>query len=169
MKVGLMANSHDRLPAIDAFVATLASRGISLVLHAGDFVAPWSLGPFRERGMALLGVFGHNDGDPSGLMAFAQQGVGMELYESPHVFDVAGRKLLLVHDLQDLPDRAWDEYEIIVHGTIHTSEVRTEGKVTVICPGEACGWLTGTPTCAILDLETREVEFVTLTGPEWAK
>ena len=82
---------------------------------------------------------------------------------------MAGHKLLLVHDLQDLPDRAWDEYHIIVHGTIHTSEVRVEGKVTVICPGEACGWLTGTPTCAILDLETRDVEFIRLDGPEWAR
>jgi putative phosphoesterase len=167
MKVGLMANSHDRLPAIEAFVTMLSERGISMVLHAGDFVAPWALRPFREHGMALLGVFGHNDGDPSGLVAFAQQGVGMELYESPHVFDVAGKKLLLVHDLQDLPERAWDEYDIIVHGTTHNPEVHTEGKVLVISAGEACGWLTGTPTCATLDLATNEVEFLTLNGPEW--
>ncbi len=169
MKVGLMANSHDRLPAIRALVAKLQAAGVPLVLHAGDFVAPWALGPIRDADLPLLGVFGHNDGDHRGLQAFAQQGVGIELYESPHVFEVAGTKILLVHDLADLPERAWAEYPVIVHGTVHTAEVRTQGTTLVVCPGEACGWLTGTPTCAVLDLETKQVEFLTLTGPEWAQ
>jgi predicted phosphodiesterase len=34
-------------------------------------------------------------------------------------------------------------------------------------PGEGCGWLHGAPSAAILDLDTKEVEFLKLSGPEW--
>jgi hypothetical protein len=37
----------------------------------------------------------------------------------------------------------------------------------IVNPGEGCGWVYGTPTGAILDLETSVVEFITLDGPEW--
>jgi predicted phosphodiesterase len=45
--------------------------------------------------------------------------------------------------------------------------VRTRGDALIINPGEACGWLFGTPSAAILDLDTMEVEFIELTGPPW--
>jgi putative phosphoesterase len=166
MKVALMANTHDRLPVIRALLARLQEKGISLVLHAGDYVAPWSLGPFREAGMALLGVFGHNDGDHQGLLNAAQQGVGHEIYESPHLFRVGTHQVLIVHDLADMPERALSEHEIVLHGTKHETEVRQVGDSLVVCPGEACGWLTGKATCAILDLETKEIEFISLSEEE---
>jgi putative phosphoesterase len=168
MKVGLLANTHDRLPAIRGLLRKLAAEGVSLTLHAGDFVAPWSLRPYAEAGMAVLGVFGHNDGDRDGLMAEAQRHVGVELYESPHVLDLGGRKVVLVHDLRDLSARAREEYGVVVHGTNHQSEVREEQGLLVINPGEACGWLTGTPTCAVLDLDTLTVSFLTLAPGELA-
>jgi uncharacterized protein len=37
----------------------------------------------------------------------------------------------------------------------------------IVNPGEACGWLHGTPSGAVLDLESKRVEFLTLEGAEW--
>ena len=34
-----------------------------IVLHAGDYCAPFSLKPFIELNMPMVGVFGRNDGD----------------------------------------------------------------------------------------------------------
>jgi predicted phosphodiesterase len=34
-------------------------------------------------------------------------------------------------------------------------------------PGEACGWVFGTPSAAILDLEEIQVEFLALTEAAW--
>ena len=45
MRVGLLADTHDRLPAIDALVREMLTRGVGMVLHAGDFCAPFSLKP----------------------------------------------------------------------------------------------------------------------------
>lgn len=167
MRVGLLADTHDRVPAIAEFLRIMAERGVGMVLHAGDYCAPFSLQPFLESSMALAGVFGRNDGDPQGLRAKAQQGLGIELYESPHSFEMGGRQILVVHDIGDVHERSLEAHAIVVHGCSHRHEVTTLGSTLLVNPGEACGWLYATPMAAILDLETREVEVIRLTEPEW--
>ena len=54
-------------------------------------------------GPSLAGVFGRNDGDREGLRAVASRGVGIELYESPHSFEVGGYRIMLVHELERRP------------------------------------------------------------------
>jgi len=162
MRIGLLADTHDRLPAIAELIKILQAKGVSLVMHAGDYVAPFSLEPFNEANMALLGIFGRNDGDPEGLKAVAARGVGMELYESPHSFQVSGHEILIVHDIGEVNRRSISSHRFVVHGSTHRQETVTRGETLIINPGEACGWLTGVCTAAILDLETSEVEIVTL-------
>ena len=74
MLVGLIADTHDRLPAIDGLVREIIARGAGLVLHAGDFCAPFALRPFLDHNVAMAGVFGRNDGDHEGLRASAAAG-----------------------------------------------------------------------------------------------
>ncbi len=162
MRVGLMSDTHDRLPAIDALLRQMQERGISLVLHCGDFCAPFSLLPFLNLNMTLAGVFGRNDGDHEGLRAIAARGLGIELFESPHSMEVAGQRLLLVHDLADLSQHSLDQHSIVVHGFTHREEMKERGDTLIVNPGEACGWLHGAPSAAILDLETKAVEFIKL-------
>src|SRR4029079_5566733 len=162
MKVGLMADSHDRLPAIKDLIDVMMSKGVSLIMHAGDDCAPFSLEPFNDSNVALLGIFGRNDGDPEGLKATAERGVGMGLYESPHSFEVSGQRILIVHDLGEVNRRSIDSHRFVVHGFTHRQEAIERGQTLVVNPGEACGWLTGKCTAAVLDLETSEVEFVSL-------
>ena len=168
MLIGLMADSHDRVPAIRELLERMIERGAGMVLHAGDYCSPFSLSPFLELNMPFAGVFGRNDGDREGLKAFAAKGVGIELYESPHSIEVGGRRILLVHDLGEVVTRSLEAHEVIVHGFTHTQELRElENGATIVNPGEACGWLHGTPAAAILDLATRQVEFISLTEPAW--
>ena len=167
MLVGLMSDSHDRVPAIRTLLERMIERGAGMVLHAGDYCSPFSLSPFLELNVPFAGVFGRNDGDREGLKAFAAKGVGIELHESPHSFEVGGRRILLVHDLAEVLERSVEAHEIIVHGFTHKQEKRVSSGATVINPGEACGWLHGTPSAGILDLETKEVEFISLTEPAW--
>ncbi|MEO7822152.1 MAG: metallophosphoesterase family protein, partial [Gemmatimonadaceae bacterium] len=62
VRIGVMSDTHDRVPAITNLLERLSDKGVSIVMHAGDYCSPFSLAPFHERGMALLGVFGRNDG-----------------------------------------------------------------------------------------------------------
>jgi hypothetical protein len=55
----------------------------------------------------------------------------------------------------------------VIHGCSHRPDVSERGSTLLVNPGEACGWLHGVPTAAILDLETRRVEAVQLTDTHW--
>jgi putative phosphoesterase len=162
MLVGLMADTHDRLPAIDGLLREMMARGVGMVLHAGDYCAPFALRPFLAHSVALAGVFGRNDGDHEGLRALAATGVGMELFESPHSMELGGQRILIVHDIGDVSPRSIDGHEIVIHGFTHREEMKTRGDTLIVNPGEACGWLQGDPSAAILDLDTRQVEFLRL-------
>jgi predicted phosphodiesterase len=45
--------------------------------------------------------------------------------------------------------------------------MKTRGDSLLVNPGEACGWLHGAPTAAILDLASKSVEFLRLPAAEW--
>lgn len=162
MKVGLLSDTHDRLPAIASLVRYMQERGVQLILHAGDFCAPFALKPFVELSMPLVGVFGRNDGDLEGLRAFAQRGVGIELFESPHSMELGGQRILMVHDIADVNQRSIEGHSIVLHGFTHREEMKHRGETLIVNPGEGCGWLHGEPGGAILDLETRNVQFFKL-------
>ena len=168
MRVGLMADSHDRVPAVAEFVKQMQAAGVSMLIHAGDYCAPFALRPIEEASMSLAGVFGKNDGDQRGLQAKAAAGFGAELFESPHSFEVGGQRLLVVHDIGDVQPRSIEGHSIVVHGCTHQQEMKTRGDTLIINPGESCGWVYGAPKAAILDLTTKQVEFLTLDGAHWA-
>src|ERR1043166_4196456 len=86
MRVGLLSDSHDRVPAIAEFVKQMQAAGIGMILHAGDFCAPCPLDPFMAAHISMAGVFGKNDCDTESLRTKAQSAIGLELFESPHSF-----------------------------------------------------------------------------------
>jgi putative phosphoesterase len=167
MRVGLMADSHDRVPAIDALLKEMVGRDVNFVLHAGDYCSPFSLKPFHDQSVAMAGVFGRNDGDQEGIRAFAEQGMGQELFESPHSIAFGEHKVLIVHDIGDVVERSILAHAFVIHGHTHLQEMKTRGNTLIVNPGEACGWLYGAPSAAILDLDTKHVEFIKLDGAEW--
>ena len=169
MLVGLMSDTHDRVPAIAELVKRMSDRGVGMILHAGDFCSPFSLQPFQDANVALAGVFGHNDGDPEGLTSFAEQGMGHELFESPHSLTIGEIRILLVHDIGDVAARSIKAHHVVVHGLEHQQSMKTRGETLIINPGEACGWINGSPTAAVLDLQSRHVEFIKLSEPEWQR
>ena len=169
MRIGVMSDSHDRVPAVDALLREMVARGVTMVLHAGDFCAPFALRPFRDQNVAMAGVFGGNDGDRAGLRAFAEQGMGQELFESPHSVTFGSVKVLLVHDLSDVQEGSINAHDVVVYGHTHVAAIEHRGETLLVNPGEACGWLHGTPTAAIIDLDTKAVEVITLDPREWTR
>jgi len=168
MKIGLLADTHDRVPAIEELMRRMVAEGVQLVLHAGDYYSPFALEAFGRVAVPVVGVFGRNDGDPEGLRAAAAtSGLATELFESPHSFELAGTTVLLVHDLGEVQPRSIETHAVVVHGCSHKAERTERGDTVLINPGEACGWVTGAPSAAVLDLDTKQVEFITLDAAEW--
>lgn len=163
MKVGILADSHDHMPAIRAAARTLLQAGVEHVIWAGDFVAPFALPPMQAVGVPITGVLGNNDGERLFLARrFAEY--GWEL-QPKFAFPVLGTVRFAVHHEAE-PVEALAQsglYDVVVYGHTHELDVRHVGDALVINPGEACGWLTGAATCVVLELETLEPTVVNLT------
>jgi len=164
--VGLMADTHDRLPLVEMAVEVFNERDIPLVLHAGDFIAPFVIPRLAKLKGKLVGVFGNNDGDRALLLRRASETGGkVEIRGLFAEISVDEKRIALLHGHEGELLRslvACGGYDVVVHGHTHEAHVRQEGRTLVVNPGEACGWLYGRPTVAILDTEALEVEIVEL-------
>ncbi|MGH7668888.1 MAG: YfcE family phosphodiesterase [Gemmatimonadaceae bacterium] len=167
MRVGVMSDTHDRIPAVAELLRQMAEAEVAMVLHAGDYCSPFVLKAFDDSRMTLAGIFGRNDGDPEGLNTRARAGLGIELFESPHSFDLGGQRVLIVHDIGDVQQRSLEAHAIVIHGSTHQQEMKTRGDTLILNPGEGCGWLHGTPQAAILDLDSKQVNFLSLDAAHW--
>ena len=158
--MGLISDTHDHCPAIQKAVALFNERSVALVLHAGDFVAPFTAKDFGKLDSPFIGVFGNNDGECAGLRkAFREIG---EIYAGVHTFQYESKRFVLMHEPSCIEALAHSgDFDVIVYGHTHEADVR-EGKTLVINPGEACGWVNGRCTAAIFDLDRMKVEIVDL-------
>ncbi len=160
--IGILSDSHDNLTALRRAVELFRDSGCRLVVHAGDFVAPFAARELEKTGCPVRAVFGNCDGEKQGLKAVLEPLGG--IFEEPYLFDYQGKKILLTHrheKIDALPKKhaPW----VLIYGHTHKTDLRTERETLIINPGEAGGWLSGRSTAAILDPETREAEIISLT------
>ncbi len=156
MLIGLISDSHDNLTQLAKAVELLERQQVEMVLHAGDYVAPFTVKILAGLSCDWQGVFGNNDGEKPGLMEVSAGRIKSEQLE----LELAGRKIVVVHDLTQLDSGG--KWDLIVHGHTHRTEVKEEAGRLVVNPGECCGWLTGQGTVGLLDLESMEVKILEL-------
>lgn len=158
--VGLITDTHDNQPLARKAVDLFNARGVGLVLHGGDYIAPFNAGPLKGLNAPFAGVFGNNDGERFGLRAaFLEIG---PIQRAPHEVAHSGKKILMLHEPDALEALAASgAYDAIFYGHTHRIDIR-EGNTLVVNPGEAGGWVTGRATVGILNLTTMKVEIVDL-------
>jgi len=159
--IGILSDSHDNLTRVREAVRLFNDADCDLVIHAGDFVAPFTVEELRNLRAPVKAVFGNCDGERAGLTK-AFQGLG-EIRVAPLKFRHAGLRFLVSHldgpVEKHLASRA---YDIIVFGHTHKPLADRRDGVLLVNPGEAGGWLRGKSTVALLDPAALTVEIITL-------
>jgi len=160
LKIGILSDSHDRLPMIERAVQRFHEAGVDMVLHAGDFVSPFTALPLAELGVRFVGVFGNNDGDKLYLRErFADIG---KVHLGYHSFEADGLRVVLMHEPKSIDALvASGHYDLVVYGHTHKIDLR-DGPCAVINPGEACGYLSGRATVAVFDTATGDARIIEL-------
>jgi len=162
MIIGIIADTHDNLPAIDKALKRLNEEKVQLVLHAGDYVAPFSVVRFKFLEAKLIGIFGNNDGDHQFLKKRFQE-INAEIRGKFAEVVVGNIKIAMVHgdDAELLTSLIKTEsYDVVVYGHTHEAKVYREGKTCVVNPGEVCGYLSGKSTLALLDTQKLDAKIV---------
>lgn len=164
MMVGIMADTHDRLPMVDKAVKVLNEQNVELALHAGDYIAPFVIPRFKPLKAKLIGVFGNNDGEKNGLKKKFEE-IGAEIHGSFADVRVEGLKIALLHGSEEELLKSLinvESYDIVIHGHTHEAKLYRKGRTLVINPGEVCAYLTDRSTIALLNSQTREAKIVEL-------
>ncbi|HOT03586.1 MAG TPA: metallophosphoesterase [Methanolinea sp.] len=165
MKIGIIGDTHDHLPNITRAVEALIRHEVDVVLHTGDYIAPFVIPILGSIPVRVVGVFGNNDGDRELLSTRSREQQNFEIagYFADLRFD--GERVALMHG----HDRALlagcvgsGLYDIVVSGHTHQPSVYQEGSMLGINPGEICGYLTGNPTYAIYDTGERVARIIPL-------
>ncbi|MDV2482062.1 metallophosphoesterase [Methanoculleus sp. Wushi-C6] len=165
MRIGILSDTHDNLGAVDAAVRQLNSERVDLVLHAGDYVSPFVIPRLANLHSPMIGVMGNNDGDHRLLSERFAEHEALSLRGGFAAVTAGGMTIGLLHgDDRELLQALIGQkaFNVVVHGHTHRAEVREFGATLVINPGEACGYLTGQPTIAVLDTSGRDVELLSL-------
>jgi predicted phosphodiesterase len=134
MKIGIISDTHDNLPQIKKAVDIFNRGKVELILHAGDFVSPFTFLEFKNLNCPLKGVLNLNN---KNIVILHKEGLIDALAES-------------------------QKYDVIIYGHTHRTDLRKIGKTLIVNPGECGGWLSGKSTIALLDLKTLEAKIVEL-------
>jgi putative phosphoesterase len=162
MKVGVISDTHDRLPTFRRALAMFSQLKVAAIFHAGDYVAPFAaklIAP-DARGMTDLPVhciYGNNDGERAGLKKVLPQIVDGPLrvtLQTPH-----GPRVLAMHHFIDWfePDHLKGA-DIVISGHNHEASVEQRDGQMLLNPGECCGWVNDRCTVSILDLSQPQPE-----------
>jgi len=164
MRLGVISDTHDRIPAIERAVEIFNLENVDAVLHCGDFVSPFSLMPFRSLKPPLYAVLGNNDGERRGLEQMFEKN-GWTLNDRPWSFTLDGTRIAMLHEPAPL-ERVLEkeEHDLIVFGHTHEAYTERRAGALIVNPGEACGWLKGSSTLGIVDTDTgcceiKEIDF----------
>jgi uncharacterized protein len=161
--IGIMGDTHDNLEAVKKAVEFFNERKADLVIHTGDIVSPFTVAYFKGLKGEFKAVWGNNEGDRPNITKKVEE-IGGEIAEILEItYDE--RKIAVYHGqnpglLDSLVKSR--KYDVVATGHTHTPEVTMEDNTLVINPGEACGYLTGARTVAILDVNGMKADIHTL-------
>ena len=153
MLIGVVSDTHDRLPMIDAALRLFADRQVEAVIHPGDFVAPFAVRRLLQYKGPLHVTYGNNDGERAGLKELMPH-----ITEGPLFVELGGRTVLVHHFIDWCEPADIERAEIVVSGHTHEVVNRLERGKLLLNPGECCEWVTGRCTVALIDTDGPSAE-----------
>ncbi len=157
--IGIMADTHDHVDAIVRAVNFFNDKAVTMVIHAGDLVSPFSAEPLKKLHSPVKYVFGNNERERERIRK-KMEGMDIEIGDCLEI-DYKNVKIVVYHGENPVLLNALiqsKEYDVVVTAHSHMPEISQEDGVMVINPGEVCGHLTGRKTVAILDVEKMAAE-----------
>lgn len=164
MLIGLISDTHDNLESLDRALKFFREKNVSYILHAGDWISPFTLVKLASSNIPVAGVLGNNEGEVLLLMDRAEKH-NVKLSRYTLALTLNGKRLIVYHGTDENILNALVKsglYDVVVYGHTHKVRVEKVGGTLVVNPGECSGVLFGEPTVGILDLKTLDVNIYRL-------
>lgn len=161
MKIGVISDTHDRLPTFRRAVSMFKNLGVEAIFHAGDYVAPFAaelIAP-DKLGVPLYCVYGNNDGEKAGLKKILPN-----IVDGPLRVELGGKTIVMHHFIDWLSPKDIVGADVVITGHTHEVVNDTRQGVLFLNPGECCGWVNDRCTVMLLDLEMKKADVVEVHG-----
>ncbi|MFW5703445.1 MAG: YfcE family phosphodiesterase [Patescibacteria group bacterium] len=174
MKIGVIADTHDHVDIFGKVGTVLKDRGVEMIVHCGDWCAPYSVALFAKvmnkmcPNVPINGVFGNNDGDiyriiqtveSEELAVFIQRDI-MELEED-------GKKIAIYHGTEEAIVNALlnsGNYQVVMRGHTHVGSIDSVNNTLHINPGTVSSYSNGTildkVSIAVYDTVAHQAELI---------
>ena len=168
MKIGLISDTHNNLPATIKAARLLLNNGVEAVLHCGDIGAPRILeelyARFYDKGVALYVVFGNCDLHVPELIDYPEI-EGLQLCGRVGSLELGGKRVGFMHGDDDHTYCYHAEsglFDYLVSGHAHVVHDQTYNSTRLLNPGSAAKSRKGPESCAVLDLATGAFDVLVL-------
>jgi putative phosphoesterase len=160
MRIGILADTHDRLERTTAAVELLRAAGAEVLFHCGDLTGPAIVAACA--GSPAYFTFGNNDADEVPALRRAIERAGGNCLEWGGEVTLAGKRIALVHGhmRQDVRRLLAGQPDYLLSGHSHIPADRRVGPTRRINPGAL--HRAERFTVALLDLAADDLRFLTV-------
>jgi putative phosphoesterase len=156
VKIGIISDSHDNLPATEQALEIMKRQGCDFLIHAGDICSPFIARIIKESGIAHASVFGNNDGDRVALSKM------LDITPAPRHITIDNLSIVIFHEpfINDYIDQSY--VDLLIYGHTHMKHTQTLSDMLILNPGTLSGVLADGKTFAIYDTKLRKAEIIEL-------
>tara|TARA_Y100001958_G_C21113985_1_gene460096 strand:+ start:180 stop:671 length:492 start_codon:yes stop_codon:yes gene_type:complete len=159
MKIGVVSDTHNNLKNIEIIINIFNDEKVPIVIHTGDISSAITLEKFSKLNSELIGVYGNNDRNESGLKEVAQKN-NFHFQEPPRRLKLLDKEIVIFHEPNHIEQFLLEnkKVNIVLYGHTHRYENNTKNGVLYFNPGESAGMLKGSNAIGILDLINLEAK-----------
>lgn len=163
MIIAVMSDSHDNIWNLRKALRIIKDKNAGMIIHCGDFIAPFMLKELNEADIPVHGVFGNNDGDQYLLTKFSLTTfTNIKLHGLIGNIDINGFNVGFAHeDIVGEGIAATSKCKLVCYGHSHTHIIKNIGQTILLNPGEIMG-KDGYPGFCFVDTDTSEIQRVEL-------
>ncbi len=141
MRIAVMSESHDHIWNIRKALEQIRRTNVQMIIHCGDFIAPFMLKELDNAGIPVHGVFGNNDGDQHLLTKLALTELSnITLHGVVGAVDARGFKIGFTHLAEIGEGLAYSSrYQMVCYGHTHKYVQKKIDQTILLNPGEIMG------------------------------
>ena len=153
MKIGVVSDTHNNLKNIEIIINLFNDEKVPLVIHTGDISNANTLEKFSKLNSKLIGVYGNNDRNESGLKEVAKKN-NFQFQEPPRRLTLLDREIVVFHEPDNIEQFLSENklINVVLYGHTHRYENNTKNGVLYFNPGESAGMQKDSNAIGILDL-----------------
>lgn len=173
MRIGIISDTHDHIANTERAILLLREKGIELLCHLGDWVAPFTVESIvrsiRKYDIPLKGVLGNNDGEVFDIVRTNPQKWEIELAHHTLSFVVDKKTVVLYHGTDEIITDALvhsGKYDVVCTGHTHVPGSVHIGSTILVNPGTLSGFSPprggkiDVGECAVYDAKTHTVDLL---------